>query len=107
VQPLPIYVQKSLQETMSASKAPFASAYVDLTHETYHLLYQRNASTYFDGRLSYNYRTGEFYRGAYTGYEFTRALGYRQTNNSDSQLVVAASDIGFDTEGGTSRYGDE
>ena len=102
IRPLPLAVQKSLRETMAASVAANVSGYVDLTNETYHLLYQRNGSTYYDGRLSYNYRTGEFTRGAYTGWEFTRALGYRQSNNVNSQLVVAASDKKvYEQESGT------
>ena len=106
VKPLPPNVQKSLQETMTAAKAANARGYVDLSHETYHLLYQRNSSTYFDGRLSYNYRTGEFYRGAYTGFEFTAALGYRTTNNVNAQLVVAGSDKKvYEQESGTDDNG--
>ena len=106
IEPLPLNIQKALQETMTAAKAPFVSAYVDVTHETYNLLYQRNSSTYFDGRLSYNYRTGEFYRAAYTGFEFTRALAYRQSNNTDSQLVVGASDNKvYEQENGTDDAG--
>ena len=89
---LPPAVQKSLQETMTPAVAANCRGYVDISHETYHLLYQRNSTTYFDGRLSVNYRTGEFYRAAYTGYEFTAALGYRTTNNVNAQLVVAAND---------------
>jgi hypothetical protein len=106
VVPLPNNIQKSLQETMSPSVAANCRGYVDLSHETYHLLYQRSGTTYFDGRLSYNYRTGEFYRGAYTGYEFTAALGYRQTNNLAAQLVVAASDKKvYEQESGTDDAG--
>ena len=102
VRPLPLNVQKSLQETMPASVAANARGYVDLSHETYHLLYQKSGTTYFDGRLSFNYRTGEFYVGSYTGYEFTAALGYRIDNNSNSRLVVAASDKKvYEQESGT------
>ncbi len=89
VKALPINVQKSLQETMTAARAPYCRGFLDIDHETYHLLYQRNGTTNFDGRLSYNYRTQEFYRGAWTGYEMTAALGYKQTNNSATQLVAA------------------
>lgn len=92
VRPLGLNLQKSLRETMPASVAANVSGYVDYTNETYHLLYQRDGATYYDGRLSFNYRTGEYFRGAYSGFEFTRALGFRVNNNSNSQLVVAASD---------------
>ena len=90
--PLPPYVQVSLQETMAAAKAPFCSAWVDITQETYHISFSRNSTTYFDGVLSYNYRTGEFSRHVYSGYEFTRGFAYRQTNNVDAQKLVAAND---------------
>lgn len=91
VKPLSLNVQVSLRETMTPALAPYVSACVDATHETYHLLYQRNSSTYFDGRLSYNYRTGEFVRAAYTGYEFTRIHAFKRSNVVDAQIVAGDS----------------
>lgn len=106
VKPLPPKVQRSLQEVMAAAKAPYASAFVDHSQETYHLLFSRNSSTYFDGRLSFNYRTGEFYRSVYTGYEFTRGFAYRQSNNVASQQIVAANDKKvYELENGTDDAG--
>ena len=89
---LPPNVQKALQETMTPALAPYVSACVDLAHETYHLLYQRNSSTFFDGRLSFNYRTGEFYKGVYTGRELTRIHAFKQSNNVDTQIVAGVND---------------
>lgn len=106
VQPLPVNVQKSLQETMTPSFAPYASACVDLDHETYHLLYRRNSSTFFDGRLSFNYRTGEFYRGAYTGRELTRIHAFKQSNNTATQIVAGVNDKKvYELESGTDDAG--
>jgi hypothetical protein len=90
VTPLPPNVQASLQEVMAAAKAAYCSAWVDITQETYHIAFSRLSTTYFDGVLSYNYRTGEFSRHVYSGWEFTRGFAYRQTNNVDSQKLVAA-----------------
>jgi hypothetical protein len=106
VQPLPPNVQTSLQEVMAAAKAPYCSAFVDLTHETYHLLFSRLSSTYFDGHIAYNYRTGEFHRHVYSGYEFTRGFAYRQSNNVDTQMLVAANDKKvYELESGTNDAG--
>jgi hypothetical protein len=102
VVPLPSNVQKSLQEVMAAAKAPYCSAFVNLTTETYHLLFSRSSTTYFDGHLAYNYRTGEFHRHVYSGWEFTRGFAYRQSNNVDTQMIVAANDKKvYELESGT------
>lgn len=92
VKPLPLNIQRSLRDDMDEAKAPYVSAAVDLTRETYHLLYQRNGTTYYDGRLSWNYRTGEFTRARYASREFTRIHAFRQTNNHDTQVVAAEAD---------------
>jgi len=92
VQALPGNVQKALQETMTPALAPYVSACVDLSHETYHLLYQRNSSTFFDGRLSFNYRTGEFYKGVYAGRELVRIHAFKQSNDKDTQIVASVND---------------
>lgn len=99
VVPLPLNVQKSLQETMTAAQAANARSAVDLTHETYHFYFSNK-------RLSYNYRTGEFDKSSYTGYTTTAALGYRQTNNLDSQILVAVDDKKvYEQESGTDDAG--
>ncbi len=103
--PLPLNVQKSLQEDMTAAKAPYVSACVDTNREVYHLLYQRSSSSFFDGRLSYNYRTGEFTRAQYRGYEFTRIHAFRQSNILDTQVVVANATDVFEMDNGTDDAG--
>lgn len=102
VQALPTNVQKALQETMTPALAPYVSACVDLSKETYHLLYQRNSSTFFDGRLSFNYRTGEFYKSVYKNRELTRIHAFKRTNNIDTQIVAAVNDKKvYELESGT------
>lgn len=91
VKPLPLNVQVSLR-SMSKSLAPYVSACVDTTTETYHLLYSRTSTSFFDSRISFNYRTGEFTRGTYTGYEWTRLHSFKQSNNVASQIVAANND---------------
>lgn len=103
--PLPLNVQKSLQEDMTAAKAPFVSAAVDANRETYHLLYQRGSSNFFDGRLSYNYRTGEFTRAQYKLYEFTRIHAFRQSNVLNTQVVVANATDVYEMDTGTDDNG--
>ena len=103
---LPLNVQKALQETMTPALAPYVSACVDLTKETYHLLYKRNSSTFFDGRLSFNYRTEEFYKGVYTGRELTRIHAFKQSNNVDTQIVAGVDDKKvYELETGTDDAG--
>jgi hypothetical protein len=104
VQALPPHVQKSLQETMSAAKAPFVRSAVDLDNETYHLFYQRSGSTYLDGRLSFNYRTGEFYKGVYP-VEFNSALGFRTANTAAWKVLASSSTLTYELDTGTNDNG--
>lgn len=103
VTPLPLKVQRSLQ-AMSPSASKNAVGYVDQEHETYHLLYQRSGSTWNDGRLSYNYRTGECYRSLYP-VEFTRALGYKQNLSTANALVSSSTTLVYQQESGTDDNG--
>lgn len=103
---LPLNVQRSLRDVMAAAKAPFCSAWVDITRQTYYIAFSRLSSTYFDGILAYNYITGEFSRHVYSGYEFTRGFAYRRNNNVDSQSLVAANDKKvYELENGTDDAG--
>jgi hypothetical protein len=113
VKPLPLNVQESLR-AMSKSLAPYVSACVDTTTETYHLLYSRSSTTYYDGRISYNYRTGEFSKAQYSGYELTRLHSFKTASTAASRIVTAANDkkvyemeVGIDDAGtAINRYFD-
>jgi hypothetical protein len=104
IKPLPRNVQKSLQETMSASMAPKVRSMVDLNTETYILGYQRDGSTYLDALLEYNYRTGEFSRKSYP-VEFNSMLAYKQTANTDYVRLASSSTLTYQLETGTDDNG--
>jgi hypothetical protein len=104
VQPLPPNVQKSLRETMSVAKAPFVRSAVDLENEVYHLFYQRNGTDYMDGKLSYNYRTGEFYRSVYP-VEMNSAVGYRSTQTTTWKVLASSATLTYELETGTDDNG--
>jgi hypothetical protein len=99
VSPLPPNVQVSLQ-AMSASVAPYVRSAVDLDTETYHLFYQRNGSTYLDGRLSYNYRTGEFHKSVYP-VEFNSAVGFRTAPTAAWKVLASSSTLTYELEHAT------
>lgn len=102
--PLPRNVQKSLQETLPAAKAPYVRSMVDFSTETYILAYQRLGTTYFDATLEYNYRTGEFTRNLYP-VEFNSMLGYKQTLNSDVVRLASSSTLTYQLGTGTDDNG--
>ena len=104
VRPLPPNVQKILQTTLPAAKAPHVRSFVDYTTETYGLLYQRSGSMFFDGVLEFNYRTGEFTDKVYP-VEFVSALGYKQTLNSDYSRVAASTTLVYQLETGQDDNG--
>lgn len=101
---IPNNVQKTLQTTLPASKAPYVRSMVDYSTETYILFYQRSGSTYFDATIEYNYRTGEFTRKLYP-VEFNAALAYKQTLNSDYVRLAATSTLVYQLETGTDDNG--
>ena len=103
-QPLPPNVQKSLRETMSVAKAPFVRSAVDLENEVYHLFYQRNGSSYMDGKLSWNWRTGEFYRSVYP-VEFNSAVGLRTTQTTAWKVLASSATLTYELETGTDDNG--
>jgi len=88
VTPLPPKAQKSLRD-MSATYAPWACSAVKEEDETYELFYQRSGSTYMDGRLTINYRTGEVTKAIYP-FQVVSATGFRATQNEAQVLVVGA-----------------
>jgi hypothetical protein len=104
VQPLPPNVQKSLREVMSIAKAPFVRSAIDLENEVYNLFYQRNGVDYMDGKLSYNWRTGEFYRSVYP-VEFNSAVGYRNTQTTAWKVIASSATLTYELETGADDNG--
>lgn len=102
--PLPPNVQKSLREVMSVAKAPYVRSAVDVDNDTYNLFYQRNGTTYMDGRLIYNYRTGEFSRDVYP-VEFNSASSFRQTPTAANKLIASSATLTYELDTGTDDNG--
>lgn len=101
---VPNNVQKTLQTTLPASKAPYVRSMVDYATETYILAYQRAGSSYMDATIEFNYRTGEFTRKLYP-VEFNAMLAYKQTLNSDYVRLAASSTLVYQLETGTDDNG--
>lgn len=97
VSPLPKNLQTSLQETITIGNAPYVQSALDIDHETYHL---------FSGttRLSYNYRTGEFYRGTFAP-TFTAAYGFRVAFNTAIRTIAASASLVYELTTGADDNG--
>jgi hypothetical protein len=104
IKAVPNNVQKTLQEVLPASKAPYLRSMVDYGKETYILGYQRSGSSYLDAAIEYNYRTGEFTKKLYP-VEFNAMLAYKQTLNSDVVRLAASSTLVYQLETGTNVNG--
>jgi len=104
VKALPNNVQKSLQEVLPASKAPYCRSMVDNTKGVYVLGIQRAGSSYLDATLEFNYQTGEFTRKVYP-VEFNAMLAYKQTLNSDYARLAASSTLVYQLETGQDDNG--
>jgi hypothetical protein len=101
VKPLPMNVQKALQEDMPDAQAKFAVGIVNPDETTYHLLYARSSTpTYLDGRLSYNYQTGEFYKRSYTGHQFTSACAFKLDDVTATKLIANAATLTYQLDSG-------
>ena len=99
VKPLPPYVQVKLQETMVKASAIDCRSAIKASEDTYHLLYKSaSGDTWFDSRISYNYRTGEFYHSSFAGHEFISLLGFRYDNTQDELLAASTTDLVFDLD---------
>lgn len=101
VKPLPPNVQKALQEDMPKSQAKFAVGVVNPDETTYHLLYARSATpTYLDGRLSYNYQTGEFYKRSYAGHQFTSACAFKLDDVTATKIIANTDTLTYQMDSG-------
>jgi hypothetical protein len=96
--PLPPNVQRKLQETMDPAKAHLAVGETTYEDESYHLFYPTVASTWLVGRISYNFRTGEFYHATYTGQEFIRLLAFKFNKGSAEQLIASTTNLVYELD---------
>jgi hypothetical protein len=101
---LPVNVQRTLRETMSVADAPYVRSAVNEDTDTYELFYQKDGSTYLDARITYNYRSGEFYRSEYP-IEFNSASSYRSGPTVASQLVASTATLTYELDTGTNDNG--
>jgi hypothetical protein len=88
----PPNLKTTLQETMNVSKAGDCVGVSHPDEETYHLFYNRTGGTWLDGRVSFNYRTGEFFKASYGGHNFVRAVAFRLASTSATLVAASADD---------------
>ena len=105
IERLPQNVSLILQDTLTATKAKTAIGLVDVYRTVYHLLYNRTGGTWPDGRLSYNYNTGEFYHRSYSGQSFTSAISARLTAATDPVFLASSETLTYQLDNGTDDDG--
>ncbi len=98
IAPLPPNVQRTLQDTMDPAKAYAAVGVTTYEDESYHLFYPTVASTYLVGRISYNFRSGEFYHATYSGQEFLRLLAFKFSRNAAEQLIASTTTLVYELD---------
>jgi hypothetical protein len=86
-EPLPPNLSTTLQETLAVADAEVCVAAVMPDDETYNLFYPRTASVVPNGRLIWNFRSGEFSKYSYAGHNFSRVLGTRRSNTTANVLL--------------------
>lgn len=93
VKPLPPRVQRKLQSTMDITQAKWAVGTAFPDSDVYHFMYPTSSTdTANRGRISYNFRTGEFYHRTYAGHQFTDIMEFRLSNITSNLLIASASD---------------
>ena len=105
VKALPPNVNKTLQETLSIANAKTAVGVTEHEQETYHLLYNRTGGTWLDGRISYNFRTGEFYHASYPASLFVRALNVKLTPTTAEQIIASGTTLVYELDTGQDDNG--
>ncbi len=105
VKPLPPNVNKTLQETLSISKAKISVGVVHPDKETYSLFYNRTGGTWLDGRVMFNFRTGEFSHRSYGGHAFVRVMSVRLDQDNPNILLGSTTDLVFQIDSGTDDDG--
>ena len=89
VEPLPPNLNTTLQETLAVADAEVCVAATVPDDETYNLFYARTAGVVPNGRVTWNYRTSEWYTASYSGHNFSRVLGTRRSNTTANVLLGA------------------
>lgn len=93
VKPLPLRVQRKLQDTMDIAQAKWACGTALADDNVYHLIYPTSVSdTANRGRISYNFQTGEFYHRTYDGHQFTDIMEFRLSDITSNLLIASATD---------------
>ena len=105
VKMLPRNVSGILQDTLTATNAFKAVGEIDPYRGVYHLFYNRTGGTWNDGRISFNYLTGEFYHRAYSGHAFTRNLIVKLSGVTDPVLLGSTTDLVYQLDSGTDDDG--
>src|SRR5574337_383013 len=97
IEPLPPNVQRKLQETMDPAKAHLCVGVTTYEDESCHWFYPTTASTWNVGRISYNFRTGEFFHATYP-IEFVRALAFKFSKNAAEQLIASTTNLVYELD---------
>ena len=105
IQPIPENITSILQDTLTASNAGKAIGLVDIYRGIYHLIYNRTGGTWNDGRISYNYLTGEFYHRAYGGHAFTCASPAKLSATTDPVMLASTTTLTYQLDTGTDDDG--
>lgn len=99
IKALPPFVIDQLQSTMDVSKATAATSAVAADVDSYHLLYPvATSDTYKRGRISYNFRTGEFFHRTYAGHEFLDIMAFKYAPNEAEHVIASASDLVYEID---------
>lgn len=105
IQQLPRNVSSILQDTVTATNAQKVVAEVDPYRGVYHLFYNRSGATWPNGRISFNYQTGEFSHRSYGGHQFTRAALAKLTITADPVLLASTTTLVYQLDTGTNDDG--
>ena len=105
VKPLPPNVNKILQEDLLVANAKISVGVVHPDNETYSLFYNRTGGTWLDGRIMFNYRTGEFAHRKYAGHAFVRVMSVRLDQDNPNILLGSTTDLVFQIDKGTDDDG--
>ena len=87
VEALPPNVINVLQNDLAVADAEVCVAATNPDDETYNLFYPRTAGVVPNGRVTWNYRTGEWYTSSYTAHNFSNVLGTRRLNTTANVLL--------------------
>lgn len=99
IKAVPPFVVDKLQSTMDVTYADHCVSAVTADNDAYHLFYRTSASdSHKRARISFNFRTGEFYHRTYAGHQFTDALGFKFSDNAAQKFIASASTLVYELE---------